>query len=99
MVDDTYQSFTSSERLIFYGLHFTVPKHCIGIRQPYSEERRRQRNAFVFQPEEILLMLFCKKNHDNFKIALDLELTPRGIVQLQMTDQPVNSKEGDGNDN
>lgn len=45
------------------------------------------------QDEEILLMLFCKENHDNFKIVLDLELTPRSIVQLQMTKQAANCKE------
>ena len=29
-----------------------------------------------------ILGLFCKENHDNFKIVLDLELTPRCIVQM-----------------
>ncbi len=34
----------------------------------------------------------------NFKIVLDLELTPSDIVQLQMTKQAANGKEGDDDD-
>ena len=34
----------------------------------------------------------------NFKIVLDLELTPSYIVQLQMTKQAANCKEGDDDD-
>lgn len=41
-----------------------------------NREKERSWN----QDEEILLMLLCKESYDNFKIALDLELTPRSII-------------------
>jgi hypothetical protein len=45
-----------------------------------------------------LILITYHLLQNNFKIVLDLELTPRCIVQLQMTHETANRKGGAGYD-